>query len=63
MAFYREEFKGVEYTIRTFEVGKRWGWELTVGKKSLDSGTGSIEPEAAAYVEARGRARSVIKGE
>jgi hypothetical protein len=62
MTIKQEEYKGVAYTIRTNQVGKRWGWEVSIGDDSFDSGTASIQPEDAAIAEARSKARSVIIG-
>jgi hypothetical protein len=60
VARYEETYKDVEYTIDTIQIGKRWRWELSVGDENLDSGTATIEPEAAAYAEAKAKAKAII---
>lgn len=54
------EYKGMTYTIETRRVGHRWGWTVTVGDLVADSGTASIEPEAAAFAEAKAKAERII---
>lgn len=60
MGTYNREYKGVAYTIDTYESRGRWRWSCTLGDEFFETKDRAIPSEAIAINEADADARCRI---